>query len=247
MSPREPTSLAEVGIAPLACAGNLWDWQPQIRIEQRFAFGDQTGLHAQAGVYETSEVYPSTDPGALSGTLAHQRPAYETRLLFYHGPDKKRFEIAPGFHDSITHVAGQSVTSRLTTLDWLIKPSDLISFSGAMFHGTDDSGLGGLRQGFTILASGEAIAVHATGGWSQLSLFPARRVSLHIFGGEEANRPSDLLTNSVRRNLVYAANIVYKLAPNVLTAFESSQTRTDYISSGLRLNNHYDLALAYLF
>jgi hypothetical protein len=40
---------------------------------------------------------------------------------------------------------------------------------------------------------------------------------------------------------------VYKLAPNILAAFEASQTRTDYISSGLRLNNHYDLALAYLF
>jgi hypothetical protein len=218
-----------------------------LRIEQRFAFGDQTGLRAQAGVYETSEVYPATAPDALSGTLEHQRPAYEARLLLYRGSEKKRFEIAPGFHDSVTHVAGQSVASHLATVDWMIRPSDLISFSGAMFHGTDDSGLGGLRQGFIILASGEAIGVHATGGWSQLAIFPASRVSLHLFGGEEANRASDLLTNSVRRNLVYAANIVYKLAPNVLAALETSQTRTDYISSGLRLNNHYDLALAYLF
>jgi hypothetical protein len=35
-SPRDPTSLATVGIAPLTSAGNLWRWQPQVRFEQRF-------------------------------------------------------------------------------------------------------------------------------------------------------------------------------------------------------------------
>lgn len=252
VSPREPTSLAQVGLAPLSGAGNLWDWQPQLRLEQRFLFGEQTGLRAQAGVYETSEVYPVNGPAAFSGTLEHQRPAYEGRLLFYHGSEKngsekKRLEIAPGFHQSDSHVAGQSVSSQLGTLDWLIRPSDLIEFTGAFFRGTDDSGLGGLRQGFTILPSGDVIPVHATGVWSQMAIFPAARVSLHIFGGEEGDRPSDLVTNSVSRNLVYAGNVIYKLAPNVLAAFEASQTRTDYISSGVRLNNHYDLAFAYLF
>jgi hypothetical protein len=247
VSPREPTSLAQVGLAPLSAAGNLWDWQPQMRIEQRFAFGDQTGFNVQAGVYQTSEVYPSNAPATLSGTLEQKRPAYEGRFLFYHGSEKKRVEIAPGVHVSDSHVAGQSVGSRLGTLDWLIKPSDLIEFSGAFFRGTDDAGLGALRQGFTILPSGDVMPVHATGGWSQLSLFPAARLSLHIFGGAEGDRPSDLQANSVRTNLVYAGNIVYKLAPNVLTALEISQTRTDYIASGIRTNNHYDLALAYLF
>src|SRR6185437_3379204 len=36
VSPREPMSLAQVGLAPLTGAGNLWDWQPQIRVERRF-------------------------------------------------------------------------------------------------------------------------------------------------------------------------------------------------------------------
>ena len=260
VSPREPTSLAQVGLAPLAGAGNLWDWQPQLRVEQRFFFGQnagtasnpggdstQTGMSLQAGAYETSEVYPSTAPIALSGTLERQRPAWEGRLLFYHGSEKKRAEVAPGIHFSDSHVAGQSVQSRLATLDWLIKPSDPIEFSGAIFHGTDAAGLGGLRQGFSILSTGNVIPVHGTGGWSQLALFPANRVSIHLFGGEEADRASDLVTGGIRSNFVYAGNVVYKLAPNVLAAMEVSQTRTDYISSGLRLNNHYDLAFAYLF
>jgi hypothetical protein len=247
VSPREPASLAQVGLAPLAEAGNLWNWQPQLRIEQRFTFGDQTGIRVQAGMYETAEVYPSNAPAALSGTLEHQRPAYEGRVLFYHGSDKRRVELAPGFHRSDSHVAGQTVNSQLATLDWLIRPSALVEFTGAFFHGTDAAGLGGLRQGFTILNSGEVIPVHAAGGWSQLALFPNSRISLHIFGGEEADRASDLISNSVRTNLVYAGNIVCKVSSNVLTAIEVSQTRTDYISSGVRINNHYDLALAYLF
>src|SRR5579863_276641 len=39
ISPRDPTSLAQVGVSPLTGAGNLWLWQPQIRVEQRFNLG----------------------------------------------------------------------------------------------------------------------------------------------------------------------------------------------------------------
>ncbi|HVW83626.1 MAG TPA: hypothetical protein VHB50_03060, partial [Bryobacteraceae bacterium] len=54
VAPREPTTLAQVGLAPLSGAGNLWSWQPQARIEQRIPFGEETGLRAEAGVYQTS-------------------------------------------------------------------------------------------------------------------------------------------------------------------------------------------------
>ncbi|HVY92426.1 MAG TPA: hypothetical protein VHA14_06755 [Bryobacteraceae bacterium] len=243
VSPREPMSLAQVGLAPLTGAGNLWDWQPQIRVERRFG-SDTAGRRAQAGIYETSEVAPATAPAV---TLERQRPGYEGRFLFFRGSENRRIEFAPGVHLSTTHVNGQNIDSRLATMDWLIKPSSFFEISGAWFHGTNDAGLGAMRQGFTVLPGGQIIAVHATGGWSQLSLFPTSRISFHFFGGEEEDRASDLVANSVRRNISYAGNIVYKLAPNILAALEASQTRTDYISSGLRRNNHYDLALAYLF
>src|SRR5579885_78481 len=38
-NPREPNSLAQVGISPLTGAGNLWLWIPQLRFEQDFSFG----------------------------------------------------------------------------------------------------------------------------------------------------------------------------------------------------------------
>ena len=36
LSPREPNSLAQVGVSPLTGAGNPWLWQPQARLEHRF-------------------------------------------------------------------------------------------------------------------------------------------------------------------------------------------------------------------
>jgi len=42
-------------------------------------------------------------------------------------------------------------------------------------------------------------------------------------------------------------NFYYHLAPNVITSFEVMRTRTRYLGPGLRWNNHYDLAFAYLF
>src|SRR6266404_4669317 len=51
VSPREPNSLAQVGVSPLTGAGNLWLWEPQVRYEERVSLGRQAGLRLQAGVY----------------------------------------------------------------------------------------------------------------------------------------------------------------------------------------------------
>jgi hypothetical protein len=252
MSPREPVSLAQVGLAPLSGAGNLWLWQPQARIEQRISFAEDSGLRVQAGVYQTSESYPASAPAAFANSLEHARPAYQGRFDLYRGSENHRFEIAPGFSVSQTHVAGATIDSRLATLDWLARPISLIEFSGAFFHGQDSQGLGSLRQGFVILSSpsgqpGPVQPVQVNGGWAQIALFPTQRLSFHFYGGEEHDQNAALPANSISRNLTWAGNLIYKLAPNVLAALEMSQNRTDYITSGQRLNNHYDLALAYLF
>lgn len=246
ISPREPTSFAQVAFSPLTDAGNLWDWNPQVRIEHRISFGENTGLRAQAGVYETTEFYGSALPAEYSSTLERSRPALQGRFEFYHGGDRRRIEIAPGFSLSSTHVAGQSVSSRIASIDWLIRPIPLIEFSGEAFTGHDVGGFGAL-PGFNILQSGLLIPIHSHGEWGQIALFPAARLSAHIYAGEQYNRPSEIAPYSVQRNFTYAGNIMYKIAPNVMAALEAAQTRTAYLNSLLRLNNHYDLALAYLF
>jgi hypothetical protein len=246
ISPRDPSSFAQVGVAPLTAAGNLWDWNPQVRIEHRFLFGENTGLKAQGEVYETTENYSSSLPAEYAGSLEKSRPAWQGRLEFFHGGDDRRIEVAPGFSVGNTHVAGSSIQSTIASLDWLIRPFSLIEFSGEAFHGQDVAGLGAL-PGFNVQESGAVNAVRSYGEWGQVALFPAARLSVHFYAGEQYNHPADISAASIQRNFVYAGNLMYKLAPNILAALEASQTRTEYLGSLPRLNNHYDLALAYLF
>ena len=85
------------------------------------------------------------------------------------------------------------------------------------------------------------------GGWAQLSYLATKRLSFNAYAGQESNAPRDLLTGEIARNFMYAGNAIYRLGPNVLLGAEISQVRTTFVGNTLRLNNHYDLALGYLF
>lgn len=247
VAPREPSTLAKIGVAPLSGAGNLWAWQPQVRIQQRFKFSESTGVRAEAGVFQTLEVTSVSTPAEAVATLEKARPGWEGRLNFFQGNDDRGFQIAPGFHFSTSHILGGSAPSKLFTLDWSAKPIRQFEFTGAFFRGQNAAGLSGLRQGFTVLAGNRVIPIHATGVWGQFTYFATPKLSFHAYGGGELNRALDLLNGNIRQNMTYAGNVIYKLAPNVLASIEASQNRTLYMNNGLRLNNHYDLALAYLF
>ena len=246
ISPREPNSLAQMGVSPLTGAGNLWLWEPQARIEQRFAFGESAGLKAQLGVFQTAEASNAV-PAQYTSSQAPGRPGYEGRFNFWRDfGSGRRLEIAPGFHFSSSHVAGTSVPSSIFSVDWLVAPISKLEFSGMFFTGKNVSGLGSLRQGYSFFGE-RIVPIHADGGWGQISIPFTPRVTFNVYSGEEADRARDLLSGAVRRNVVAAANLIYRFAPNVLGSFEVSQTRTTYMLIGNRLNNHYDLALAYLF
>jgi hypothetical protein len=170
VSPREPDSLAQLAFSPLTGAGNLWLWQPQARVDQRFHFGQQAGLIAQVGVYETSEPSYATRGGGNSSLASAPRPAIEGRFEFWRKfGENARIEIVPGFHESTSHAAGFSAPSRLATVDWLIQPASKIKFTGMFFTGENAAGLGGLRQGFTIFNDLRAVPIGTTGGWAQFS------------------------------------------------------------------------------
>ena len=241
---RDPTSLAQVGVSPLTAAGNLWLWQPQARVEQRLHFGEDAGLTAQVGVYQTSESY-SFLPSNYA--LAGARPGLEGRFeLWRQFSNERRIEIAPGFHVSNSHVDGQSIPSRVGSVDWLIRPVRMVDFSGTFFAGDNTAVMGGLRQGLTF-GDYDIQPVHSMGGWAQFTFRASSRLSFNIFGGQEDPRNRGLVAGSVAKNQAYAGNIMYRFGSNVLASFEASQTRTTYLGLGTRLNPHYDVAVAYLY
>jgi hypothetical protein len=248
ISPREPNSLAQVGVSPLTAAGNPWLWQPQARIEQRIGLGENSGLRGQFGIYQTSEPTYAARGGDQNALASPSRPGAEGRFEFWRQfGNAARLEIAPGFHSSVSHVDGVSIPSRLFSLDWLVQPFPKLQFSGMFFTGRNAGGIGALHQGFTVLGSGRVIPVHATGGWGQLSYLATQRLSFNIYGGQESDRGADLLRGDIHRNLIYAGNMIYRFGPNVLLGLEASQVRTNYFRLPSRLSNHYDLAVGYLF
>jgi hypothetical protein len=247
-NPREPSSLAQVGVSPLTGAGNLWLWLNQARVEQDFSFGKSAGLMAQMGVVQTREAgpYQSTDPNP---TLQASRPGLEGRYnFFYKFDDERRFEFATGFHVSTTHVNGLSIPSSVFSTDWFFNPWRKVEVTGVFFTGQNvtNLGTGGVRQSFAIEGQ-EVYPVHSRGGWGQVTLHAIPRLDFHFFSGVHDDRNSDLPLGSIGRNLLYGGNIYVRLAPNVILAFETTQVRTQYLGQGLRLNNHYDLALGYSF
>ncbi len=247
VSPRSPDSFAQVGVPPLSEAGNLWLWQPQVRFEQRFKPSDADTLKLQFALFQTGENYGRTT-NAYAALTERSRPGWQGRFEFSHqSGDDTLYQLAPGFHFSKTHVAGQSVDSRILSVDGLARPARVVELSGTFFTGENVSGVGGLGPGYSLDYLGTAQPIHSRGGWMQLTLAPARRLSFHLFGGAQTNREADLGHYGITANVAFAGNIFYQLAPNVFAAFEASQTRTSWLDQGNRLRNHYDLALAYLF
>jgi hypothetical protein len=217
-----------------------------VRVEQRFNFGSQAGLRAQLGVYETSESGTGIS-SEYSSTLESDRPGYEGRFeLWAQSGESRRIEIAPGFHISDTHALGTSVPSQIFTLDWLIRPLSRVDITGAFFQGENVGVVGGLPQG-VVIEHYRPRAEPATGGWAQVTLRVTPRLSFHVYGGQESDRPSYLQSGQIARNLAYAGNVMYRFGSNVLGSFEASQVRTTFVDLGLRTFPHYDLGLAYLF
>jgi len=251
ISPRDPDSLAQVGVSPLTGAGNLWLWQPQVRLEQRFSFGSQSGLRAQVGVFQTSLLNTPSAPYASplpNQPMENSDPALETRLQWWRQwSETHRLEIAGGFHANSNHVGRFSLPSDIYTLDWFFRPFDKLEFSGMYFHGRNVAVVGGLYQGYTVLPHGIWTSVESNGGWAQLRLPVTNRLAFDVYGGQQDDRNADLLSGFIGKNQAYFANVMYRLAGNVLVSLEGGQVRTTYFLIGNRLNDHYDLGIAYLF
>ncbi len=247
-NPREPSSLAQLAVSPLTGAGNLWLWLPQVRVEQDFAFTRSTGLRAQLGVIQTREFGPYPGDNPFTGTVEAARPGLEGRFEVFHKlDDERRLEFAPGFHTSTTHVNGRSVASQVFSMDWFCNPWRRLELSGAFYNGQNVAPLGeGYQQGFGIYY-GRPEPVGSRGGWAQLTVHTLPRLDVHLFSGQQDDTNSELDTGRIGKNLLFGGNLYYRLAPNVIFALETTQLRTVFIGQPLRLNNHYDVALAYLF
>jgi hypothetical protein len=245
ISQREPDSLAQVGVSPLTGAGNPWLWLPQVRWEQRFPLKQKLQWKAETAILQTNEY--SNVPSSVTGLIESARPALEARLSAQYKLSEDRMaDIGMGVHTSTTHFNGFSVPSRLFTVDWLIKPERWFEFKGLFLRGRNFASLGALG-GISVTDINQPLAVGGIGGWSEVRFLATQRLSFNLYGGQQDDQNRYLTAGRIAKNQAYAANMTYLFAPNVLGSFEVGQVRTTYLGIGNRLNNHYDLAIAYLF
>ena len=152
-----------------------------------------------------------------------------------------------GFHTSVTHAAGAAVPSNLYSFDWFYNPWKSLEFTGVYYSGQNVAHLGsGTRQGYAIYGS-RGRAIESKGGWGQATIHALPRLDFHLFTGQVDDSDAHLDTGAISKNLLFGGNAYFRLAPNVTVGLEATQLRTKYIGQGVRINNHYDLALAYFF
>jgi hypothetical protein len=212
-------------------------------------FSDTSAVRAQFGVVATREI-SSYQVTSFVADVESSRPGLEGRVEFSHDfGSGKRIELAPGFHISTSHVAHAPVPSRLISADWLLRPWSKMELTGALYTGENVAhlGSGGIGEGFSVLGPQQVMPLHSKGAWLQLTVPLTERMAFHFFSGGQDERNRVLPAGQIARNFAFGANFFYHLGPNVIIGLEASQTRTSYIDSGHRLNNHYDLAFAYLF
>lgn len=240
ISPHNPNSMAYIGITPLTSAGNLWRWQPQVRFEQRAGW-----FKGQAAVMQTNEDSTGAPANLLS---SRRRPSLELRAAAAKSfAGDRSFEIGVGTHMSESRVGSQSLPSRIVSADWLVTPLSKLTLTGTFFNGENVHHLGSLRQSFRIAANGFATTVHSTGGWAQISVAATSRITFNGFAGIHDDRDSDLNRGQNGRNRNAGANVMYRMAPNVVLTFEGLQIRSNYVRTVNRRMNRYDLSIAYLF
>ncbi len=245
IAPLEPTSFAHVGVPPLAGAGNLWLWRPQLKYEERHALSSQTRVVFQAALFSTGENYATYPIAQLYAPTT--RPALQARLAVIHDwSARTKLSIGVGAHESESHLSGKSIPSRVLSSDFLFKPLRWLEMSGTVLHGENFANLGALPMGVAVVGT-TLIPIKGSAGWMQIALPVTNRLTFDAYAGRQVNESRGLTLNQIAGNLIYAGNVLYRVGSNVVIGFEGAHEDIVYANHTFTLTNRYDATLAYLF
>ncbi|HZS09979.1 MAG TPA: hypothetical protein VFD58_34445 [Blastocatellia bacterium] len=255
VSPLNPTSIAAAWFPPLAGAGNLWQWRPQITLEHRARVDDSSELIVQGGL-----MTPFGE--SLQGVPIEGGPGYESRVAFRRNLDSdKRVEFGfGGYIHRRPFSLDRHVNSFAFTGDWVVPLGGRVELSGEAFYGQAITlgERGGSRNDRLFAVSGPLDSpattirgVHSAGGWAQLAIKARPDLDFNFAYGQEDPRNRDLsvaLQNPATRlkNQVASANFIWQLRHNFLVSLEYRRLWTRYPARE-QTSNHYNLAVGYVF
>jgi hypothetical protein len=265
-SPLSPTSYASVAEPAFAWAGNLWTWTPQIRVEHRWATGEESGFSLQGGVLDaltegtpTFQFQRTPGPGEAS-----RYPAAAGRLGWSGSWFGHSAQAGTGTYVSSQNYGfDRNVRSWAWTADWNLPLAPILTWSGEMYRGQAIGGLGGgvwnsiVASQATSLPGARINGLNTIGGWSQLKLAPSARWELNLAAGMDNPFASDLerftapLTVDGRtplaRNQAAFLNAIYRPRSNLLVALEYRRLRTYFQDGDHASAGHINLAIGVSF
>lgn len=264
-APLAPTSLASLAVPPLAYAGNLWSWTPQVRVEHRFVLTDNSSILLQGGILDSLTGEPPFTSYARSATWGEQsgQPAYATRAAWHFRALDQDVTIgAGGYYGRQNWGFSRDVDGWAGTTDLTLPLGKFFEFTGEFYRGRAVGGLSG-AFGQDVLFSGAFYEPASTvrgldsmGGWTQLKFKPTEKLEVNgavgldnPFAGELRRFPqtSSYYGTLISKNWSPFVNFIYQLRSDILFSAEYRRLQTFQLDNGSDSANHVTLSLGYLF
>jgi hypothetical protein len=263
-APLTPSSLATLAVPALSYSGNLWGWAPQVRVEHKVIFSDESSLSFQGGILDSlsgdspSEYfsrYPSW--GEQSG-----QPAYAARVSWSHRIFGQNLTAGVGgFYGRQDWGFSRSVDGWAGTADLLLPLGKRFEFTGAFYRGRAVAGLGG-GIGQSVLLNGPFAdpattfrALDSMGGWAQLKF--KVKSNLEINGAFGVDNPfagelrqynaNTIYPGAYTRNLSPLVNFIYQIRSDVLISTEYRYLNSTVLDSGSFRAHQVSFSMGYIF
>jgi hypothetical protein len=249
LSPLSPTSVASLAYPAFSYSGNLWNWIPQARIEQRFGLSESDTISLEGGIL---------DPLPRSSA----QPGYATRLAWTHGDPERPLAIGVGGHYSRQNYgAGRKLDGWAVTTDWRIPLGNRLELSGEFFRGRALGNLGA-AQGRSVVTNGyqpdpstSIVGLNSIGGWTQLKFRATSTVEFHAAHGEDVPYRRDLnrfspnggYNGAFAKNRTEMINVIYRPRTDLLFSLEYRRLNTSRVSTVGETADHVNLGVGVLF
>jgi regulator of replication initiation timing len=264
-SPTNPTSLASLAVPPLAYAGNLWAWVPQVRVEHRVNISDDSRLLLAAGILDSLSGEVNSSEYDRLPTWGEQsgQPAYAARIAWSDRLFGRELVAGVGgYYGRQYWGLGRHIDSWTVTADLTVPLWNYFEFSSAFYRGRAVGGLGGavgqsvLWNGNFTSAGTELQGLDSVGGWVQLKFRPLPKFEINAALGEDSPDSDELreyhgnpsyLGFLISRNLSPFINFIYEPRSNVVFSTEYRRLQTYILDSDTRTANLITISLGYIF
>jgi hypothetical protein len=264
-APLIPTSLASIATPPLAYAGNLWSWTPQLRIEHRKDLSQGSSLLFQAGVLDSLTGDIPVTQGYRAPTAGEQsgQPAYAGRVAWTHHLFERNFTAGVGgYYGRQNWEFGRDVDGWAVTADVSLPLGGFFTVTGEFYRGRAVGGLAG-GVGQDILLSGAVTdptttirGLDSMGGWTQLKFKPTAKFEVNAALGVDNPFANELRRfpatqyyygYSISRNLSPFINFIYQVRSDVLFSAEYKRIQTYTLDSNFSAANQFGISIGYIF